>query len=348
MTSFKRIIQKSKHKSFDEYINDKKWDIIIRVIIFILIIPLIIYFIPSFDFQLMIYAIFVFILIDYLHVYNYYIDIKKYVINNNLIDRIGNILFSNNLNYFLTDNYIIIIKENMINCFEYSEIIKLYKTRKINWGRMSSYSEQLHIVTLDREYSITIYSTSNSIVNEDQYDISEFLLEKNPNIIEEGFIKKEGKNMNNKYNILSIIQFAVFIITAVLVFIFIPKKSNSSFICKLENNGESIELQYDYNSNNEIYKYTIITVNKKNKDFDYDKLIESVNLVSDKYKGLSSKVWFDDNTYTTIETFYLDYLSNKETKLLTGYEKEKLKKLSRKEIKESIIPMSNGGKFSCN
>ena len=178
MTSFKNVIKKSKHKSFDEYINEKKWDIIIRVIIFILIIPLIIYFIPSFDFQLMIYAIFVFILIGYLHVYNYYIDIKKYVINNNLTDRIGNILFSNNLNYFLTDNYIIIIKENMINCFEYSEIIKLYKTRKINWGRMSSYSEQLHIATLDREYSITIYSTSNSMINENQYDISEFLLEK--------------------------------------------------------------------------------------------------------------------------------------------------------------------------
>ena len=55
-------------------------------------------------------------------------------------------------------------------------------------GKKSKYEEFLTIVTNNNEYEILIYTTI--MVEEEYKDISEYLLDKNPNIIIDETIKK--------------------------------------------------------------------------------------------------------------------------------------------------------------
>ena len=56
-------------------------------------------------------------------------QIKKYLTDNNLLDKIGNIDYWNERYYFLTDNYMIIKQGKEIYSFKYSEIEKIYKVK---------------------------------------------------------------------------------------------------------------------------------------------------------------------------------------------------------------------------
>ena len=109
------------------------------------------------------------------------VKIKRYLIDNNLLDKIGNIDYWNNRYYFLTDNYMIIKQNKEIYSFEYSEIERIYKDSYVELGKHSYSQELLHIIVNGNDFKILISTTA--LVGEDYRDISGYLIEKNPKII---------------------------------------------------------------------------------------------------------------------------------------------------------------------
>ena len=109
------------------------------------------------------------------------VKIKRYLIDNNLLDKIGNIDYWNNRYYFLTDNYMIIKQNKEIYSFEYSEIERIYKESYVELGKHSYSQELLHIIVNGNDFKILISTTA--LVGEDYRDISGYLIEKNPKII---------------------------------------------------------------------------------------------------------------------------------------------------------------------
>ena len=109
------------------------------------------------------------------------VKIKSYLIDNNLLDKIGNIDYWNNRYYFLTDNYMIIKQNKEIYSFEYSEIERIYKESYVELGKHSYSQELLHIIVNGNDFKILISTTV--LVGEDYRDISDYLIEKNPKII---------------------------------------------------------------------------------------------------------------------------------------------------------------------
>ena len=131
----------------------------------------------------------VFATIGKINVYFNLKKIKKYLIDSKLIDKIGTIDYWNAKNYFLTDNYMIILSNGAISVFSYSEISEIFIETYLELGRMSCLQKYLHIVlNTNDEYKILIFSTS--LVGEDFKDISQYLLNKNSNI-------KIGENKKN-------------------------------------------------------------------------------------------------------------------------------------------------------
>ena len=107
--------------------------------------------------------------------------IKGYLVENNLLDKIGNIDYWNDRYYFLTDNYMIIKQNKIIDAFKYSKIERIYKESYVELSKHSYSQEHLHIVVNNNDFKILISTTV--LVREDFRDISDYLIEKNPKII---------------------------------------------------------------------------------------------------------------------------------------------------------------------
>lgn len=115
--------------------------------------------------------------------------IKRYLVDNNLLDKIGNIDYWNDRYYFLTDNYIIIKQKKEIFSFKYSEIERIFKESYFELSKHSYSQEHLHIIVNDNDFKILISTTV--LVGEDFRDISDYLIKKNPNIIVDETIKNK-------------------------------------------------------------------------------------------------------------------------------------------------------------
>lgn len=108
--------------------------------------------------------------------------IEKYLIDKNLFNEIGKIEYWNEKNYFLTENYVIIIVDKKVKTFSYSDIASISKEKDVKLRRYSRLDEYLVITLLNNEqYRILSYTTV--LTNEKYKDISDFLLNKNSNII---------------------------------------------------------------------------------------------------------------------------------------------------------------------
>ena len=181
-----------KKLTIDEYIDIVKWDIVIYVIVSVIVLLISLYIGVKYNFYYHLIFIGIIIVIKIGERINTYITLKKiksYLVNNNILDRIGNIDYWNERYYFLTDNYIIIKHGKVIYSFKYSEIERIYKESYTRLGKHSYSQEYLHIVTDDNDFKILIYTTV--LVDEDYKDISSYLMEKNPNI-------KVDKTVKNK------------------------------------------------------------------------------------------------------------------------------------------------------
>ena len=180
-------IEKKKEKkklTLDEYIEIGKGDIIVYVIVTIILLAISLYVGIKYNFYF--HIIFIGILmigriverIDTLLTLK---KIKSYLVENNLLDKIGNIDYWNDRYYFLTDNYMIIKQNKIIDAFKYSEIERIYKESYVELSKHSYSQEHLHIVVNNNDFKILISTTV--LVGEDFRDISDYLIEKNPKII---------------------------------------------------------------------------------------------------------------------------------------------------------------------
>ena len=123
-------------KSLNDYIQEAKSDVILYfVILGILILALIILYI-LYGTPVAICLLFLVLghltfTIDKIISYKNVLKINKYLINNQLETKIGNIVFWNEKNYFLTDDYILLVKKFEVNCIDYKDIKILSKRMEI-------------------------------------------------------------------------------------------------------------------------------------------------------------------------------------------------------------------------
>lgn len=181
-----------KKLTLDEYINIGKSDIIVYVSVTLIL--LIIFLYVGIKYNVYYYLFFVGLIIigrtyERIETLVTLKQIKKYLTDNNLLDKIGNIDYWNEKYYFLTDNYMIIKQGKEIYSFNYSEIERIYKESNLVLNKHSRSQEYLHIIVGNNNFIILIYSTV--LVGEDFKDISDYLIKKNPNIV-------IGKTIKNK------------------------------------------------------------------------------------------------------------------------------------------------------
>lgn len=184
--------KEKKKLTLDEYINIGKSDIIVYVSVTLIL--LIIFLYVGIKYNVYYYLFFVGLIIigrtyERIETLVTLKQIKKYLTDNNLLDKIGNIDYWNEKYYFLTDNYMIIKQGKEIYSFNYSEIERIYKESNLVLNKHSRSQEYLHIIVGNNNFIILIYSTV--LVGEDFKDISDYLIKKNPNIV-------IGKTIKNK------------------------------------------------------------------------------------------------------------------------------------------------------
>ena len=133
--------KKEKRKlTIDEYIDIAKWDIVIYVIVSVIVLLISLYIGVKYNFYYHLIFIGIIIVIKIGERINTYITLKKiksYLVNNNILDRIGNIDYWNERYYFLTDKYMIIKQNKVIYAFKYSEIERIYKESYTRLGKHS-------------------------------------------------------------------------------------------------------------------------------------------------------------------------------------------------------------------
>lgn len=184
--------KEKKKLTLDEYIDIGKSDIVVYLCVTLNL--LIIFLYVGIKYNVYYYLFFVGLIIigrsyERIETFVTLKQIKKYLTDNNLLDKIGNIDYWNERYYFLTDNYMIIKQGKEIYSFKYSEIEKIYKENNLVINKHSRSQEYLHIIVGNNNFIILVYSTV--LVGEDFKDISDYLIKKNPNIV-------IGKTIKNK------------------------------------------------------------------------------------------------------------------------------------------------------
>ena len=184
--------REKKKLTIDEYIEIGKGDITVYIIVTIILLAVSLYFGIKYNFYIHLLFIGLIMIgriwerIDTLLTLR---KIKTYLVDNNLLDKIGNIDYWNDRYYFLTDNYMIIKQKREIHSFKYSEIERIFKESYVELSKHSYSQEHLHIIANDNDFKILISTTV--LVGEDYKDISDYLIKKNPNIIVDDTIKNK-------------------------------------------------------------------------------------------------------------------------------------------------------------
>ena len=184
--------REKKKLTIDEYIEIGKGDITVYIIVTIILLAVSLYFGIKYNFYIHLLFIGLIMIgriwerIDTLLTLR---KIKTYLVDNNLLDKIGKIDYWNDRYYFLTDNYMIIKQKRKIHSFKYSEIERIFKESYLELSKHSYSQEHLHIIANDNDFKILISTTV--LVGEDYKDISDYLIKKNPNIIVDDTIKNK-------------------------------------------------------------------------------------------------------------------------------------------------------------
>ena len=175
--------KEKKKLTIDEYIDIGKGDIIVYIIVTVILCTISLYIGIKYNVYILLLLVAIITIGRTVERIDTLITLKKmksYLIENDLLDKIGNIDYWNERYYFLTDNYMIIKNDKIIYSFKYSEIERIYKEDNGKIGEGSYFQEYLHIVSSENEFKVLTSSTI--LVGEEFNDISEYLLKKNPNI----------------------------------------------------------------------------------------------------------------------------------------------------------------------
>ena len=122
--------KEKKKLTIDEYIEIGKCDISVYIIVTIILLSISLYIGIKYNFYYHMIIVGILMVgriaerIDTLLTLK---KIKTYLVDNNLLNKMGNIDYWNDRYYFLTDNYMIIKQKKEIYSFEYSEIERIYK-----------------------------------------------------------------------------------------------------------------------------------------------------------------------------------------------------------------------------
>lgn len=112
----------------------------------------------------------------------------------------------------------------------------------------------------------------------------------------------------------------------------LASSDSNSIYCKSETSQtDKIELYYDFKDGS-VYRYTIVTTNPITEEVDRKRQEQFIDALNLKYKGIIAKIWYENDTFTTIEIFDLDRLTETEMKDLTGISIKELKNKSREEL----------------
>ena len=232
-----------KNKTINDCFIKSKYDLILYIIISILLLIVNIIVYIKFDLSTsntwkvlnyMLLILFSFTIIKAISKLFVYFNIKRiisYIKNEEL--NVGSIFLWNNSNIFFTDNYIISIIHNVINCINYEEIEKTY--REIRWEigqKRISMNELLHIILVDdKEY---IFPTDSLCFdNKKNNDINEFLINKNSKIEDITDKMLEEKKYDIKGTIIYIISECICVLLFVISYFLYKEYINDRIIVNL-------------------------------------------------------------------------------------------------------------------
>ena len=144
------------------------------------------------------------IIVSFYKVKNYYNvkKIKSYLIKHNLIDKIGNIDFTDRDNYYLMEYYMIVLYKKQVLCFEYSKIEKVSKEyyNIFNLGASMNHVDlYLHFVLKNGiEFKVLTDSSTDILLctTKNLQNIINYLLTKNSEIIIENEVLKNKLSMH--------------------------------------------------------------------------------------------------------------------------------------------------------
>lgn len=144
------------------------------------------------------------IIVSFYKVKNYYNvkKIKSYLIKHNLIDKIGNIDFTDRDNYYLMEYYMIVLYKKQVLCFEYSKIEKVSKEyyNIFNLGASNNHVDlYLHFVLKNGiEFKVLTDSSTDILLctTKNSQNIINYLLTKNSEIIIENEVLKNKLSMH--------------------------------------------------------------------------------------------------------------------------------------------------------
>ena len=144
------------------------------------------------------------IIVSFYKIKNYYNvkKIKSYLIKHNLIDKIGNIDFTDRDNYYLMEYYMIVLYKKQVLCFEYSKIEKVFKEyyNIFNLGASNNHVDlYLHFVLKNGiEFKVLTDSSTDILLctTKNSQNIINYLLTKNSEIIIENEVLKNKLSLH--------------------------------------------------------------------------------------------------------------------------------------------------------
>ena len=176
-------MKNEKKRTIESYVEEAKTDIFRYFCVYLFFIIGIILLAIKLQ-AIFIYLIilpFIYFFINRILVYKKVIRINKYLNTNGLKEVGQNILFWNNDNYFLTEEYFIILNKKVVDVFSYQDIKTIQKQTEYHISKHSHIDEYL-ILKLKNEKSYSILICSNLLTISNNIDISKFLLSKNKDI----------------------------------------------------------------------------------------------------------------------------------------------------------------------
>ena len=169
---------------FEKYIDENKSDIIVYfvVLVVVTIVLFIIVKLTGFYYILFLDIFVINAFLSKITVKRNLKQIEMYIYDNKLDKKIGEIEYWNDYNYFLTNNYIILLENKLIDIIPYSKIKSIYYENKITLSKINSHIDRFLYITLDnnKKYKFLVHSTL--LVNEKTTDIGAFLKSKNDKI----------------------------------------------------------------------------------------------------------------------------------------------------------------------
>lgn len=186
-------MKKNTPRTIDSYIEEAKTDILIYFFVYFAFIigVIVLAYIEQVPFICCLTILFLLMFLQRVFTYNKIKYIKKKIEEQGSLDKVQNIVFWNNNHYFLTEEYFVILNKKDVDIFSYQDIKTIQKEIRYHFGSDICPPDYLYLTLNNgKKYKIIIRFNQQHFSLQEAVDISEFLLSKNKDIIEEELIIK--------------------------------------------------------------------------------------------------------------------------------------------------------------